>query len=189
MLCNSNQVLHSFTDSLRLLMNCSQRQSFHALSLKSLLVLSYNSSWSFTKSTIASLSVRVSQIDIGHVNILVFIYLFGVLHRFQHCTGHITTSSWKGRGDQYIQFVRRTFLYHNHAGPASHPTAAVSLSLFSVLGLFSATPSSCEFNSSVLASSFLASSSLFCCCFACSLSLAFLSYLSSSNKMLKYLVS
>ena len=34
------------------------------------------------------------------------IYLFGVLHHFQHCTGHITTGSWKGRGNQYIQFVR-----------------------------------------------------------------------------------
>ena len=33
-------------------------------------------------------------------------YLFGVLHRFQHCTGHITMGSWKGRGNQYIQFVR-----------------------------------------------------------------------------------
>ena len=28
------------------------------------------------------------------------IYLFGVLRRFQHCTGHITTGSWKGRGNQ-----------------------------------------------------------------------------------------
>ena len=37
---------------------------------------------------------------------LFFIYLFGVLHRFQHYTGHITTGSWKGRGNQYIQFVR-----------------------------------------------------------------------------------
>ena len=35
-----------------------------------------------------------------------FIYLFGVLRRFQHCTGHITTGSWKGRVNQYIQFVR-----------------------------------------------------------------------------------
>ena len=35
-----------------------------------------------------------------------FIYLFGVLRPFQHCTGHITTGSWKGRGNQYIQFVR-----------------------------------------------------------------------------------
>ena len=34
------------------------------------------------------------------------IYLFGVLRHFQHCTGHITTGSWKGRGNQYIQFVR-----------------------------------------------------------------------------------
>ena len=35
--------------------------------------------------------------------------LFGVLRRFQHCTGHITTGSWKGRGNQYIEFAR--FLY------------------------------------------------------------------------------
>ena len=28
------------------------------------------------------------------------------LHRFQHCTGHITTNSWKGRGNQYIQLVK-----------------------------------------------------------------------------------
>ena len=34
------------------------------------------------------------------------IYLFGVLRRFQHCTGHITTGSWKGRGNQYIQLVK-----------------------------------------------------------------------------------
>ena len=37
---------------------------------------------------------------------VIFISLFGVLRRFQHCTGHITTASWKGRGNQYIQFVR-----------------------------------------------------------------------------------
>ena len=35
-----------------------------------------------------------------------FIYLLGVLRRFQQCTGHITTGSWKGRGNQYIEFVR-----------------------------------------------------------------------------------
>ena len=34
------------------------------------------------------------------------ICLFGVLRRFQHCTGHITTGSWKGRGNQNIQFVK-----------------------------------------------------------------------------------
>ena len=33
-------------------------------------------------------------------------YFWGVLRRFQHCTGHITTGSWKGRGNQYIQFAR-----------------------------------------------------------------------------------
>ena len=32
--------------------------------------------------------------------------LFGVLCRFQHCTGHITMGRWKGRGNQCIQFVR-----------------------------------------------------------------------------------
>ena len=30
------------------------------------------------------------------------ICLFGVLRRFQHCTGYITMGSWKGRGNQYI---------------------------------------------------------------------------------------
>ena len=35
-----------------------------------------------------------------------FIYLFGVLRHFRHCTCHITTGSWKGRGNQYIQFFR-----------------------------------------------------------------------------------
>ena len=34
------------------------------------------------------------------------IYLFGVLCRFQHYTGHITTGSWKGRGNQYMQLVK-----------------------------------------------------------------------------------
>ena len=33
----------------------------------------------------------------------IYFCLFGVfLRRFQHCTGHITTGSWKGRGNQYI---------------------------------------------------------------------------------------
>ena len=38
--------------------------------------------------------------------IMVSIYLFGILRHFQHCTGHITTGSWKGRGNQYIQLVK-----------------------------------------------------------------------------------
>ena len=37
------------------------------------------------------------------------VYLFGVLHRFQHCTGHITMGSWKGRRNQYIQFIRALY--------------------------------------------------------------------------------
>ena len=37
---------------------------------------------------------------------ILFIYLFGVLRRFQQCAGNITTGSWKGRGNQYIQFAR-----------------------------------------------------------------------------------
>ena len=43
--------------------------------------------------------------EIRHYKIVLFIYLFEVLRRFQHCTGHITKSSWKGRGNQYTQFV------------------------------------------------------------------------------------
>ena len=31
-----------------------------------------------------------------------YVGLFGVLRRFQHCTGHITTGSWKGRVNHYI---------------------------------------------------------------------------------------
>ena len=37
-----------------------------------------------------------------------FIYL-GLTLLSRHCTGHITTGSWKGRGNQYIQLVK--FLY------------------------------------------------------------------------------
>ena len=40
------------------------------------------------------------------MNVSFFVYLFWVLRRFQHCTGHITTGSWKGRGNQYIQLVK-----------------------------------------------------------------------------------
>ena len=41
------------------------------------------------------------------LNVIFCIYLFiWVLRRFQHYTGHITTGSWKGRGNQYIEFAR-----------------------------------------------------------------------------------
>ena len=48
-------------------------------------------------------SVRLLKIPV--LGSIYFIYLFGVLRR-QHCTGHITTGSWKGRGNQYIEFAR-----------------------------------------------------------------------------------
>ena len=32
-----------------------------------------------------------------------YIYLFGVLHRFQHCTGHVMTGNFVGRGKKYRQ--------------------------------------------------------------------------------------
>ena len=46
------------------------------------------------------------RVVLGWIYEFYFIYLFGILRRFQHCTGHITTGSWKGRGNQYIQLVR-----------------------------------------------------------------------------------
>ena len=48
----------------------------------------------------------IFQVLLIRMGFIWFIYLFGVLRRFQHCTGHITMGSWKGRGNQYIQFVR-----------------------------------------------------------------------------------
>ena len=35
-----------------------------------------------------------------------FIYLFGVLPCFQHCTGHMMMGSFVGRENQYIQLVK-----------------------------------------------------------------------------------
>ena len=43
---------------------------------------------------------------VSAISKILFIYLFGVLRRLQHCIGHIMTGSWKGRGNQYFQFVR-----------------------------------------------------------------------------------
>ena len=62
--------------------------------------------------------MKILQIATAHIDryltslakILLFktdlIYLFGVLRCFQHCTGHITMGSLKGRGNQYIQLVK-----------------------------------------------------------------------------------
>ena len=53
----------------------------------------------FEKYLLVTISVVSTQTNL-------FIYLFGVLRRFQHCTGHITMGSWKGRANQYTEFVR-----------------------------------------------------------------------------------
>ena len=45
----------------------------------------------------------------GLLQDLFFIYLFGVLHRFQHSTGHITTTSWNVTGNQYIELIRDVY--------------------------------------------------------------------------------
>ena len=61
----------------------------------------------FTDYKVASRTIRMGFMDgmiVSHDTW--FICLFGVLRRFQHCTGHITTGSWKGRGNQYIEFAR-----------------------------------------------------------------------------------
>ena len=47
--------------------------------------------------------------SVGFLVSFIFIYLFGVLRHFQHCTGHIPTGRWKGRGNQYIQFIRALY--------------------------------------------------------------------------------
>ena len=53
---------------------------------------------------------RISQIikNTESTEFLV-IYLFGVLCHFPDCTGHITTSSWKGKGNQCIQLVKALY--------------------------------------------------------------------------------
>ena len=43
-----------------------------------------------------------------HICLFIYLgfYVFMFQCRFQHCTGHIMMGSWKGRGNQYIQFIR-----------------------------------------------------------------------------------
>ena len=52
------------------------------------------------------LVLQVNFLSLSSLENVIFIYLFGVLCRFQHCTGHVTTGKWKSRGNQYIKFVR-----------------------------------------------------------------------------------
>ena len=37
-----------------------------------------------------------------YMDLVYYIYLFGVLKHFPHCTGNITMGSFMGRGNQYI---------------------------------------------------------------------------------------
>ena len=65
-------------------------------------------SWKLFVNKVLQTSIQLIVICMCHFemkNSLSFFYL-GFLRRFQHCTGHITTGSWKGRGNQYIQLVR-----------------------------------------------------------------------------------
>ena len=57
----------------------------------------------------------------------IYLFIWG-LRRFQHWTGHITTGSWKGRGNQYIQFVRVLYckLPTNGKQLSAFPLEAVS---------------------------------------------------------------
>ena len=81
------------------------------LSVQKRLALPYSNSSKLARSTRALLifpSGCYTYIE-GKSNVYktyLFIYLFGVLRRFQHCTGHITTGSWKGRGNQHTEFAR-----------------------------------------------------------------------------------
>ena len=49
---------------------------------------------------------RIAKLKSAYNSLIIsprgLVCLFGVLRRFQHCTGHITTGSWKGRENQYI---------------------------------------------------------------------------------------
>ena len=49
-------------------------------------------------------SLRACKMTTGtvSVNILVFIYLFGLEVAFNHCIGHNTMGCFMGRGNQYI---------------------------------------------------------------------------------------
>ena len=69
---------------------------------------SWNSQYTYLSSPVHIKGVKMQFLHaMGTLNwYAIGIYLFiWVLRGFQHCTGHITTGSWKGRGNQYIEFV------------------------------------------------------------------------------------
>ena len=43
------------------------------------------------------MATAVTEADTDHMH---YIYLFGVLHCFQYCTGHVMMGSFVGRGNQ-----------------------------------------------------------------------------------------
>ena len=54
-------------------------------------------------------------------------FRIGILRLFQHCTGHITTGSWKGRGNQYIEFARVVYCKLPTNGKQLFPLYTTSL--------------------------------------------------------------
>ena len=66
----------------------------------------FSSSLPAISATVTRVHFQCVKTVVTHILYIYYIYLFRVLRPFQHCTGHITTGSWKGRGNQYIQFVR-----------------------------------------------------------------------------------
>ena len=78
-------------------------QSSHALCVLYFLDLMHGKSSNFKY---FNAKLHADRCNNRNCLLCLFICLFGVLRRFQHCTGHITTGSWKGRGNQYIEFAR-----------------------------------------------------------------------------------
>ena len=64
-----------------------------------MLILSFFIDFIDQEIIMACTSKHISKMEIYYL-------LFGVLHCFQHCTGHITMDSFVGRGNQYIQLVK-----------------------------------------------------------------------------------
>ena len=60
---------------------------------------------SFTSSLKLEKHSQLTHSPVMGTDCLFFVYLFGVICLFQHYRGHITTGSWKGRGNWYIQLV------------------------------------------------------------------------------------
>ena len=71
------------------------------ISQRVVLLAEETSTYSWSRLCTINCRPMASNYQLSHL-----IYLFGVLRRLQHCTGHITTGSFTGRGNQYIQLVK-----------------------------------------------------------------------------------